>query len=114
MDIYFAKCLNKWIPNRTHQMQWIKVSRMFRNPDKLIELSQRHYNNIKLNKKVLSMSADELYDITLKCFDYSQSLLAIDEDDLTENKIREIFESVGLIDFVPDKIAIPGPYDYPS
>jgi hypothetical protein len=44
MDIYFAKCLNKWIPNRTHQMQWIKVSRMFRNPDKLIELSQRHYN----------------------------------------------------------------------
>ena len=114
MDIYFAKCLNKWIPNPTHQTEWIKVYGMFRNPEKLIELSQVHYTNIRLNNHLLSMSADELTEITKKCFEYSHSLLQVDEDELTGNKIREIFESVGLSDFVPDKFAYPGPYDYPK
>jgi hypothetical protein len=114
MDIYSRKCLNKWVPNPTHQMQWIKVYGMFRNPKKLIELSQRHYTNIKLNNKILSMSADELTDITKKCFDYSHLLLKVDEENLTGNKIREILKSVGLSDFAPDKFAYPGPYDYPS
>jgi len=114
MDIYFGKCLNKWIPNPTHQMQWIRVYGMFRDPEKLIELSQKHYTNIKLNNQILSMSADELHDITEKCYDYSHSLLKVYEDKLTGSKIREIFESVGLVDFVPDKFAYPGPYDYPN
>ena len=114
MDIYFGKCLNKWVPNPTHQMQWIKVCGMFRNPRKLIELSQRNYTNIKLDNQILSMSADELTDITKKCFDYSHSLLKVYEENLTGNKIREIMESVGLSDFAPDKFAYPGLYDYPS
>jgi hypothetical protein len=114
MDIYFAKCLNKWVPNPTHQTKWIKVNRMFINPEKLIELSQEHYTNIKLNKHVLSMSAGELHEITIKCFEYSTLLLQVDEDKLTGNKIREIMESVGLSDFAPDKFAYPGPYDYPN
>ena len=114
MDIYFATCLNRWIPNPTHQTKYIKIFRMFRKPEKLIELSQGHYTNIKLNNQVLSMSADELHDITLKCFDYSHSLLQVDEDKLSGDKIREIFESVGLSDFAPDKFAYPGPYDYPN
>jgi hypothetical protein len=114
MDIYFRLCLNKWVPNPTHQMQWIKVYGMMRNPKKLIELSQRHYTNIKLNEQILFMSADELTDITEKCFDYAYSLLKVYEDQLSGNKIREIFESVGLADFAPDKFAYPGPYDYPS
>jgi hypothetical protein len=114
MDIYFAKCLTKWVPNPTHRMQWIKVCRMFRDKRKLIELSQRHYTNIKLNNKILSMSADELTDITKKCFDYSHRLLSISEENLTGSKIREIMKSVGLSDFEPDKFAYPGIYDYPS
>ena len=114
MDIYFAKCLNRWIPNPTHKTRWIKVKGMFRDPEKLIELSQKHYTNIKLNNQILSMSADELHDITVKCYDYYHSLLKVYEDKLTGNKIREILESVGLSEFAPDKFAYPGPYDYPN
>ena len=80
----------------------------------MIELSQEHYTNINLNNQILSMSADELHDTTVKCFDYAHSLLAVDEDELTGSKIQEILESVGLSDFVPDKFAYPGPYDYPN
>jgi len=40
------------------QMQWIKMYGMFRNPEKLIVLRQKHYVGIKLNNRFLSMSAD--------------------------------------------------------
>lgn len=87
MDIYFAKCLNKWVPNPTHQVRYIKIYGMFRNPRKLIELSQAHYTNIKLNNQILSMSARELTVITKKCFLYSDLLLQVDEEQLTDKKI---------------------------
>jgi len=58
-------------------MQWIKVYGMFRNPEKLIELSQKHYAGIKLNHRLLSMSADELYDLSVKCFEYKPALMGL-------------------------------------
>jgi len=115
MDIYYLKCSPKWIiPNSTHQRRLITVFGIFDKPEKLIELSQRHYNNIKLSNKVLSMSVDELQKLSTKCYEYFSLLFAVDENDLTSNKIQEILETVGLSDYMPDKIAIPGPYDYPN
>jgi hypothetical protein len=114
MDIYFLKCVDKWIPNATHQTRYITVHRMFQNPEKLIELSQRHFIGIKLNNLLLSMSAEELHDISVKCFDYKSDLMGLKESELTGSKIKKILDSIGLSDFVPDKFADPGPYDYPD
>jgi len=114
MDIYYLKCVDKWFPNATHQVKDIKVNRIFRQPEKLIELSQRHYVGIRLNNRLLSMSAEELNDLTKKCFKYKFILMGLEESELTGDKIKEILESIGLSEFVPDKFAYPGPYDYPS
>lgn len=114
MDIYLLKCVDKWFPNATHQVKYIKVNMISRQPEKIIELSQRHYEGIKLNNRLLSMSAEELYDLTEKCFKYKFALMGLAESELTGSKIREILESIGLSEFVPDKFAYPGPYDYPS
>lgn len=114
MDIYYLKCVDKWFPNPTHQVKYITVNRLFRQPDKLIEISQKNYVGIRLNDRLLSMSAEELYELTEKVFKYKSALMDIDESELTGSKIKEVLESIGLTDFVPDKFAYPGPYDYPS
>ncbi|PQP32823.1 hypothetical protein C6A36_02445, partial [Desulfobacteraceae bacterium SEEP-SAG10] len=74
----------------------------------------KNYVGIRLNDRLLSMSAEELYELTEKVFKYKSALMDIDESELTGSKIKEVLESIGLTDFVPDKFAYPGPYDYPS
>jgi hypothetical protein len=113
MDIYRMKCLPYGVPNPKYHRECIEIYRMFQKPEKLIELSQRHYINIKLNKKILSMSTGELSDVRDKCFRYERELFHLKGNDLTGNELRKIFKSIGLSDFLPDKFAYPGPYDYP-
>lgn len=111
MDIYYRKFLNKGFQNATRQMKIIMVYKMFRQPEKLIELSQKHYVGIRLNNRFLSMSVEELADLIEKSFKYKPALAGLKESELTDSKIIEILKSIGLSEFVPDKFAHPGPYD---
>jgi hypothetical protein len=115
MDIYISRCVEKWDPySRTHRTKTIMIKKMFKTPNKLIEFSQQHYQGIKLNKRILSMSLNEISNLSGKSTDYRISIIKIYKDELTEEKMRNTLLKNGLSEFIPDKIAIPGPYDYPT
>jgi hypothetical protein len=114
MDIYCYNCANKWVYNPSrYQIKNITIKNMFKTPDKLIEFSQQHYTGIKLNKRILSMSLNEISDLSEKSADYIMSLIDINRDDgLNEEKLKNAILDCGLSKYIPDEIAIPGPYDY--
>ena len=58
------------------------------------------------------MSVDELSDLSEKSNEYRMSLIEIRKDELNEEKMKNAILECGLSEYIPDEIAIPGPYGY--
>ena len=114
MELYWAKAVEHWPSNsNTHTWLYMRDTPLYRHPEKLIECAQKRYRKIKLNQEVLSFGLSQLRDLRKRIKNCYKNLMKIPGPKVTENLFFSEFKSFGLSDYMPDKIAHPGPDDFP-
>jgi len=111
MDIFYSIIMSNWssdFPQPSVMTKEIYLKNLICYLEKLIEMSQIRYRGIKLNKKILSMSYDELDDfINLKVDSYLVDFRQLSDDEVNEGKINKLMKTKGLSEYIPDKFAPP-------
>jgi hypothetical protein len=111
MDIFYSILRSNWssdFPKPYVEMKEIYLKNLICYLEKLIEMSKMRYRGIKLNKRILSMSYDELDDLCNSgVFSYLEDFRQVSDDEVNKDKIRMLMITAGLSDYIPDKFALP-------